>query len=597
MPKSCFVSAFGLPTPVLNRLPSQARVLRVVALASFLALTLAACGGGGGNGLAGGASSPGGTTTPPPPPPPPQTPQVGNGTGTAYQDGIIKTSDATLDVGEKATLSVNVVVGSTYAGTYTITFTSPCATSGRASFDPVVNPSTGAFTVGYNNINCEGPDIVTATLSDGGDKATVTHTMIGPPVLSVAFVSSTFDQLSLAGIGGNESAELTFRVSGPQAIPVIGKQVTFSINTTAGGASILAGRQTGVTNTLGEVRTILVSGTVAGPVNVLATHSESGRQGLSADIIISTGVPVANRFSLTYTPFNPPGAFDTDGIQVTFSIIASDAFGNNPTDGTRISFVSPESGNIQNFCLLANGACSVIWRSSAPRPANMRATVIAYTDGAEHFVDNNGNSVFDAADGVISDLGEPFVDENESGAYNLGEYFFDSDRDGVRDIGNTLWDGPCLAKVNVAAVCTGNNTVTIYATKTIVMSTDTPRITSLGTFPTVGTTINIVQGQNLVFSGIVLADSNATADAQGGNPLPFGTTVTFAIDGGGATLIGLPASTVPLTTAPTGPYGITLRATPVVAPAPLPASVRLVLNVQVPGESLQQFVWPLNVTF
>jgi hypothetical protein len=31
-------------------------------------------------------------------------------------------------------------------------------------------------------------------------------------------------------------------------------------------------------------------------------------------------------------------------VTVTLSIIASDASGNNPTDGTRVSFVAPESG-------------------------------------------------------------------------------------------------------------------------------------------------------------------------------------------------------------------------------------------------------------
>ena len=212
-------------------------------------------------------------------------------------------------------------------------------------------------------------------------------------------------------------------------------------------------------------------------------------------------------------------------------------------------------------------------------------------------MDNNGNSVFDAADGAISDLGEPFADENESGTYNLGEYFFDTDRDGVRDTANGLWDGPCLDKVNVAAVCTGNDSVTIYATRTIVMSTDTARITSLGTFPAVGNTITLAQATGVSFTGMVLADNNLSADTLGGNPLPFGTTITFSIDGAGATLIGLPASKVDLATGPTGPYGIAIKAATVVAPAPLPTFVRLLLSVQVPGAPLQQFAWPLNVTF
>ena len=39
-------------------------------------------------------------------------------------------------------------------------------------------------------------------------------TMVGPQVLTVSFVSSTHDQLTLAGIGGNESTEVTCKVAG-----------------------------------------------------------------------------------------------------------------------------------------------------------------------------------------------------------------------------------------------------------------------------------------------------------------------------------------------------------------------------------------------
>ena len=597
------------PAPASRSLPiSESSTLRITTLRTTLfaalLLTLAACGGGGGGSTAGSFSSPLPSGPPPTTTPPAPTYAIGNGTGTAYRDGVISPSQTTLSAGETATLRVNIVQTNNSnesplnVSGLTVSPRSTCDSSGRATFGAITISASGLVSIPYTNNGCEGEDTVTLTLLNAGapaDTATVKLTMITPQALTVSFVSATSDQLSLAGIGGNESTELTFRVAGPQGVPIIGKQVSFSINTSVGGASILAGRETGITDQQGNVRTVLNSGTVAGPVNVRAVHQESGKQGLSSDIIISTGVPLASRFSISYQPFNPVGAWNVDGVTVTINIIASDAFGNNPTNGTRVSFVAPESGNVQSSCLLVDGACSVTWRSTSPRPADMRAEVIAYTDGAENFVDNNGNSVFDAGDGAIADLGEPYADENEDGIYNIGEFFFDTNRNGVRDIGNTRWDGPCLNKVNTAAICTGNSTVSIYDTVTIVMASDFARITSLGTFPSVGNTINIRQGTALSFGNMVIADHNTNADVLGSNPLPLGTTIAFTVQGAGIALQGLASYTVPNTTTRISGIGMTMTATAVVPPAVLPTGNALLLTIQVPGRAQQQFSWPVVV--
>lgn len=587
------------PFPVRARSATPFKALKTTLFAGLL-LGLAACGGGGGGGGTG--SFDGGGVPSGPPPASNTTPvyAIGNGSGSSYQDGVINASQTTLLAGESATLRVNVVT--TNRGNepptevQTVTFTSTCASSGRATFSAVTPVSNGLYSVQYTNNGCDGPDTVTATLAANNDSAAVEMTMVGPQVLTVSFVSTTHDQLSLAGIGGNESTELTFKVAGPQGVPIIGKQVTFSVNTPVGGASILAGRESAITDQEGLARTVLNSGTVAGPVSVRAVHQESGKQGLSSDIIISTGVPVANRFSISYQPHNPVGAANTDGITVAINIIASDVFGNNPTDGTRISFVAPESGNVQNSCTLVDGACSVNWRSTSPRPDDMRVEVIAYTDGAENFIDRNGNSVYDAADGPIQDTGEPYADENENDAYDLGEFFFDTNRNGVRDGGNGLWDGPCMNKVNAAAVCTGNSTVAIYDSIRIAMPLDSVRIMNLGSFPAPGTAIQVNNGSSVTHFGMFISDTNDTALAlHGGNPPPIGTSIAFTIEGAGVTLQGLSTDTVQNTLSPVGPYGVTLAAAAVTPPAPLPINVFLVLTVSIPGRTTTQFRWPITV--
>lgn len=342
---------------------------------------------------------------------------------------------------------------------------------------------------------------------------------------------------------------------------------------------------------------MIKSGTFQGPVSVIATHDASGIEGTSADIIISTGVPDSAFFSLSSTANNPSAAFNTDAVEVSFFIIASDQFGNNPSDGTRVSFVSPEAGNITNSCELIGGVCNVTWRSSATRPADMRVEIIAYTAGAENFTDSNGNAVFDAGDAGWTDLPEAYADENENGVYDVGELFVDLDTDGIRDAANGSWDGPCLSAVDASALCDGLNSTTISQTSTIVMSTNSARLFSNGTFGIPTTTITLQQGTSGSRNGIVIADSNMLADPLGGNPMPAGTTIDFSIQGGGVTLIGNTSWTVGSAVGPTGTYGVSYNAAAAALAADLPSpQPSLILTVTAPSGDITEFIWPFDVT-
>lgn len=563
----------------------------LTSLAAVILLT--ACGGGGGSDSLVALQTTAQTSNPDGN----ETLSVGNGTGDNFTDGAISAANTDLDASESTLLVINVVNQNNEPpqSDVTITLSSPCVAGGLSSISDLVELSPGLFNAEYTAEGCAGSDTVTARVEGTTLSATVELTVTPPEVLTVSFIDTTSAQLSIAGIGGDESAELTFMVAGPQGVPIIGQEVSFTINTTVGGASILTGRETGVTDSNGEVRTILNSGTVAGPVNVLAVHNGSGLQGISDDIIISTGIPEYSRFSVSYGDFNPADAFNVDGITVNVNIIASDQFGNNPTEGTRVSFVAPESGNIENSCELADGACSITWRSTSPRPADGRLEIIAYTDGAEDFVDNNGNSVYDANDGAIIDLTEPYADENEDGDYDIGEFFFDTNQNGVWDTGNGEWDGPCLVEVDPSAVCSGESAVSIFDTVTVVMSTNTPRLLSTGSFGPTGFTINITQGTNLTLGGIILADNNTNADSLGSNPMPAGTSVSFSIESDGVSTLGATSFEVPNTTGPTGAYGITIQADEVDPADPLPLPGLLLLTISPPSAPPTQFSWGISV--
>lgn len=602
----------GLPAPQRPVAISRSRSPRIVKafLAGSLALVLAACGGGGGK-L--GTMDP--NDIPRPPPAPEDLYQIGTGAGAGFQAGIIYASHTTLRAGETSLLRVNIVDSNGQPVNSTPTISSACIATGLATVSDVTEVTTGLFSATYVNNSCAGTDTVTATLPNE-NTATVVLDVSAAQALTLSHVSTVESQLVLGGIGGTETTEVLFNLAGPQGVPIVGKVVSFSISSSAGEATILPDWETNITDQEGNVRTIIKSGTVAGPVTVIATDNETGVQGHSEDIIISTGVVTSQRFSLSYGPWNPANAFNTDGITVNINVRATDMFGNPPVDGTRVSFVAPYNGGVTDHCTLADGGCSVTWTSQGPRSQfGFRSYVLAYMDGAESFVDMNGNSVFDAGDNNnFQDLPEPFADLNENGTHDPSEFFFDVNKNGIWDTNNGVWDGPCLNALNAAALCPGSKTISIFETVTIVMPTNTVQILDRGNFPPAGDVILINSGGSRTLVDLILGDNYS-------NPLPNGTTVEFAIEGAGVSLQGLTNTTIGNTLwADSYLFGITLAADVVPPPEPAdpalcpggatpatpppndcfaipPSNVRLLMIVTLPeADTAVSFSWPIDVS-
>lgn len=488
------------------------------------------------------------------------TPQMGIGTGADFVAGSLGAATTSLAAGGNSTLSVNIVNadGDLVTEPVSITFNSACVANSLSNFTPEssVSTSTGFASIRYNANGCSGTDTVTATASVNGVSlaASVELTIASDQVLGITFMGADPSQLALSGTGGEETTLVTFRLLGALGAPIVGESVSFSLSTGVGGIRLAPGTETALSDSNGEVSTVLQSGTVSTSVNVTATHDATGIQSFSDGIIISSGVPVQSKFSLSVEDFFPPSAFDTDGIEVNINVIASDFFGNNAVDGTQVFFASPESGNIGSSCLISDGACSVTWRSAGDRPDNLRAGIIAYTTGAEDYTDNNGNNVYDGDDtfNTVNDLGEPYLDENENGVYDQGEFFVNTDNDtpGARDEANGLWDGPCLLAINPSADCSGEDSVTVYKTAIIRMPTNTPRLLAsevsydLGatwTDMAPGGTINTSNSPSGVAQlRLLVGDSNTLADDFGGHPLPTGTNIntTTNITGGGFDIAG-----------------------------------------------------------
>jgi hypothetical protein len=167
-------------------------------------------------------------------------------------------------------------------------------------------------------------------------------------------------------------------------------------------------------------------------------------------------------------------------------------------------------------CTTVNGACTATWTSQNPRPAASalskvgHAYVLAYVVGEESFRDNNGDGVFDAADGfpTADNKGEIFADSNENGSYDVGETFFDFDKSNNYTAADGKWYG---INCQDPTRCGTRSLTGVGDAFCIVMSTSAANIAGPGGAVSVGT------GVNLTYT---IADTN-------GNAMAGGTTVTL----------------------------------------------------------------------
>jgi hypothetical protein len=562
-------------------------------LALLCAVFITACGGGG---------SGGGCTTIDPNRDS-SLPGCGTGSGSTGKAGItLSITDSsgaaitTLAPGSSATLSAvlkdanNAVVPNTLVS-FTSTDKNAVFSSAGGS---IVTDGNGKATLQLSagTASTAGSYVITASATAGTTavSASANYTVGAAPGASgsqLTFVSALPQNIALKGTGGagrQESSTVTFKVLDAGGNPVAGQLVTFALNTTVGGITLSPASAT--SSSAGLVSTTVGGGTVNTPVRVTATLNGSVST-LSDQLVVSTGVPEQNSFSLSAAIKNIEGGQFNGCTAPTGTVITArlaDHFHNPAPDGTAVSFTA-EGGSIDASCLTgltqttqpdgsvvttkgSPGECTVRFCAGNPRPADGRVTVLAYALGEESFTDTNGNNRYDAGE-PYTDLGEPFrndravTDVNAKGiddAYVTGnavrasgEQYIDSNANSSWDqSGNGAYNGVLQTTPNVN---TGNaNTVHVRQSLVMVLSNSTPAISRLDTASgdgalalarcTNGTTFN---NDTRVFS-FAIRDNNPTVFATNrrsahsgeanwlndrpGNPLPAGTIINFTTTNG-----------------------------------------------------------------
>lgn len=521
--------------------------MKLLLRASLLVLAVlmfAACGGGsdgeptltpGGSSGTGSGTTGGGATTP-------TVVSFGSITNGTFTAGTITSNKTSLDAGKSASLSVSFVDqnGTQVTDPADVLFSSPCAGSGLAEFEPTIASNTnGTVNTTYTARGCSGEDKITAQTSLEGTSysATFTITTVPAPLGSISFKSATPSVIGLKGSGEiTEQSVVTFKVTNTAGGPVANQDVSFNLNNTAGGITLNDGQNPtpqATTDVNGEASVTVASGTVATSVRVTATavQGTATSSAQSSALVITSGIPDQDSFSLAATILNIEG-LEYDGSTTELTIRAADRY-NNPAPNDTAIALQAEGASIQGSCVITAGACTVTLTSQNPRPlGDGRVTVLATAIGEESFNDANpSNGQYDDTE-TFTDLAEAYRDDNEDNIYNQNtEPYIDFNNNGSRDSASGKFEG--LLCKGPSKCNTAETTLTIRGSIVIVLS---------------GSSFNIIGPSN-----INLGDSTAATNGSGtfeifdtnGQIPPAGTTIKVTSDHG--TLSGVTSYIVPST--------------------------------------------------
>lgn len=382
---------------------------------------------------------------------------------------------------------------------------------------------SAATTVGADTLAAKATVGGTELTGTAGYSTTAPATPTSNAAGSIRYISATPAVIAIRGAGGintSEASTVVFKVIDTNGNPVANQTVSFSLTTNVGGITLAPA--TATTAGDGTVQTIINSGTVATAVRVTATVVGSSPMiaALSDQLVISTGIPHDNGFTISATDLNIEG-FNYDGTATTFTARLSDHFGNFVPDGTAVSFRT-EGGvsSITPSCTTTGGACSVTLTSSGARPADGRLTVLATAIGEETYTDANGNGIFDSGETFI-DLPEAFIDGNEDGVRQVSEEFVDFNSSGTYNSADGNFNG-----VLRATGLAGATTLNVRSSLVIVLSGSTAVITSSPNPIVLGTCSTAAQSsKSPVTASIKVVDAR-------GQVMPAGTEISFSTSNG-----------------------------------------------------------------
>jgi hypothetical protein len=203
------------------------------------------------------------------------------------------------------------------------------------------NDTTISFSVNAGSTLTENVALTAKPTVVGGDSNT------GRGIArSISEVSVSSQEISIHGVGRNETSVLVWQVLDSLGYPVdINHRYTVTFiptgdPVTLGGAYVTP--TSGMTDGSGEVSTTVNSGTVAGTIQLIAQLALSNGTVIKSSpvqITVDGGLPDQAHFGLNPKTINFAG-YDWSGVTQSFTVQAGDKYGNPVAPGTAIYFSS-----------------------------------------------------------------------------------------------------------------------------------------------------------------------------------------------------------------------------------------------------------------
>ncbi|MGJ7915925.1 hypothetical protein ACI48D_10660 [Massilia sp. LXY-6] len=299
---------------------------------------------------------------------------------TTLNFGTLNAKESSIQAYDSTELSVPVLSGN---AAYTdqqvsVHFSSACVTAGKATMATTVQTISGIAKTVYRDKGCGNNDVITVS-SDGIAKPASTMLTIAPPgAASVQFTTATPISQSIViqgngGIGRTETAILNFKVVDIFGNPLAGQKVEFK--RVPDNADVTVNKSSDITDATGSVVTTVNSGSTATSFRVRATLPNTAARGnpdistVSDSIVVTTGLPVQNLFSIATDKFNIEGLnvqSSPSAPAANISVSLGDAFTNPVPDGTPIVFrtsLGIIGTSDKGGCNTTNGTCSVQLRA------------------------------------------------------------------------------------------------------------------------------------------------------------------------------------------------------------------------------------------
>ena len=198
---------------------------------------------------------------------------------------------------------------------------------------------------------------------------------------NIVLVKVETNSISVRGTGGNETSDITFEVRDANGTPIDIQhqvEVTFQIKGGPGGGESLSSLSA-MTNAVGIVVTTINSGTIAGPLQIVASIGSQSIVSAPIPVSIHGGLPEINHFSVAPDQLNFAG-YKFFNLQNSITAFVGDRYSNPVLPGTSVQFQSG-GGIIEGSAVTDElGRATVILTSAEPKPEGIPSTPFPFTE-------------------------------------------------------------------------------------------------------------------------------------------------------------------------------------------------------------------------